>query len=321
VQVLVLNIESAIRACQRYLPLEEIDATAERADPAQENLAGFETARSEVTFCCRLFTQERTANGLASEHSLFESSETLEAAKSLQDTLDETLAWFCWAEATIEGLQRIPTFPVELKNRLSEGMIRLFDELYYPEWAAYSRSFGSRMCAGCSTADIGGKRPLKSEEVDDAFSLQDIPPWAVSLVVQFLQSLERTGGSDARRIPRETLGPLIEALRVLYEEPESSEDSSTSDCDGLHEAGNGVPDRACANGANGAKTSKLFPGGVPEDKQLVDLVVRLDAELPTGKNMSEIARDFTGESPENQKRAQSYLARIRRLRREGKISL
>jgi hypothetical protein len=76
-----------------------------------------------------------------------------------------------------------------------------------------------------------------------------------------------------------------------------------------------------AERANRANSSKLFPGGVPVNADIVDLVVRLDAAKGSSKSQNEIAREFTGESPDNDARAQSLLSQIRRLKRKGHITL
>jgi hypothetical protein len=73
--------------------------------------------------------------------------------------------------------------------------------------------------------------------------------------------------------------------------------------------------------ANSANTARLFPGGVPENPDIVDLVVRLDAAKGGNKSQNTIAREFTNESPSNDQRAQSLLSQIRRLKREGRITL
>lgn len=70
-----------------------------------------------------------------------------------------------------------------------------------------------------------------------------------------------------------------------------------------------------------ATTARLFPGGIPNNRDILDLVVRLDAERSSGKSANQIAREFTGESDDDDRRAQSLLAGIRRMRREGRISL
>ncbi|MCA9125016.1 MAG: hypothetical protein H6822_19730 [Planctomycetaceae bacterium] len=73
--------------------------------------------------------------------------------------------------------------------------------------------------------------------------------------------------------------------------------------------------------ANEENVRKLFPQGVPDDSEVVDVVVRLDAARGTGKSKSEIAREYTGETSPNDEKAKKILARIRMLRNRGKLNL
>jgi len=70
-----------------------------------------------------------------------------------------------------------------------------------------------------------------------------------------------------------------------------------------------------------ANNRKLFPKGVPNNPDIVDLVLRLDSQRNSGKSMNQIAREFTEKSEGNEKRAQSLLAQIRRMRRDGRLNL
>jgi len=69
-----------------------------------------------------------------------------------------------------------------------------------------------------------------------------------------------------------------------------------------------------------ANTSKLFPKGVPENSNIVDLVVRLDAARGTGCSEISIAREFFGESEGNDPKSRSHMSQIRRMRRKGRIT-
>jgi hypothetical protein len=70
--------------------------------------------------------------------------------------------------------------------------------------------------------------------------------------------------------------------------------------------------------ANSANTFRLFPRGVPDNPDVVDLVVRLSSE--TGARIV-IARKFTGETPGADRKAQSLLAQIRRMKKNGRVNL
>lgn len=67
-----------------------------------------------------------------------------------------------------------------------------------------------------------------------------------------------------------------------------------------------------------ANTTKLFPQGIPDNPNIVDLVVRLDAGAGGKKSQQQIAMEMTDG---NKKLADSLLSQIRRLRREGKVNL
>ncbi len=70
-----------------------------------------------------------------------------------------------------------------------------------------------------------------------------------------------------------------------------------------------------------ANNRKLFPKGLPQNPNLIDLVLRLNSQRDSGKSKSQIAREFTKETAGNDRRAQSLLAQIRRLIREGRLNL
>ena len=77
--------------------------------------------------------------------------------------------------------------------------------------------------------------------------------------------------------------------------------------------------------AGRANNKNLFLGDIPGNNDLVDLVVRLDAETSKPENerrsWNEIAREYTGETVRDQKKAQSLLTQIRALKRKGRINL
>jgi len=70
-----------------------------------------------------------------------------------------------------------------------------------------------------------------------------------------------------------------------------------------------------------ANNRKLFPKGLPSNPNLIDLVLRLDSQRDSGKSMNQIAREFIEETEGNDKCAQSLLAQIRRMRRDGRLNL
>lgn len=85
---------------------------------------------------------------------------------------------------------------------------------------------------------------------------------------------------------------------------------------------NSKPD---SNGANSANTSQLFSGTIPKNSDLVDLAALIDAEKSKPKNerrsRNEIAREFKGETVGNSLKADSLLARLRYLRKRGRVNL
>jgi hypothetical protein len=70
-----------------------------------------------------------------------------------------------------------------------------------------------------------------------------------------------------------------------------------------------------------ADRSPLFPKGVPEDSDLVDLVTRIDAERNSCTSWNEIARQLLGESKGSAPRSESLLRQIRRMRNDGRVNL
>lgn len=76
------------------------------------------------------------------------------------------------------------------------------------------------------------------------------------------------------------------------------------------------------SGANGANTSALFPGGVPEDHRLVALAAMLqtNAIKPEQERQSNraIARELTGETTDSWKMARSLLAQLNTIDRKNR---
>ena len=66
-----------------------------------------------------------------------------------------------------------------------------------------------------------------------------------------------------------------------------------------------------------AHLKKLFSGKIPQDPDLVDLIVLLDNGRDSKKSEAEIAREFKGEAMGSDPKAKKLLARARKLRREG----
>ena len=67
-----------------------------------------------------------------------------------------------------------------------------------------------------------------------------------------------------------------------------------------------------------AHREKLFPGGVPDDTELVDVAVRIDSELAPGRKRIDIVRDYyNGDSD----KAKKLDARLRKMESDNKLSL
>jgi hypothetical protein len=69
-----------------------------------------------------------------------------------------------------------------------------------------------------------------------------------------------------------------------------------------------------------ANTSKLFPHGEINDRDVVELVLKINTELNDEKSLNQIAREYTGETKGKDSRAQSLLTKIRRLKRVGRVN-
>jgi hypothetical protein len=78
-----------------------------------------------------------------------------------------------------------------------------------------------------------------------------------------------------------------------------------------------TPEPTATSEAIRADRSPLFPKGVPEDSDLVDLVTRLDAAKGSGKSWNGVARELLGD----ERRSQSLLRQIRRMRLDGRVNL
>jgi hypothetical protein len=80
-----------------------------------------------------------------------------------------------------------------------------------------------------------------------------------------------------------------------------------------------------ADSADSADTSRLFPGGLPDDMDLQDLVIRLDVNKSRKpderKSMNQIVREFFNETKECQPKTGTYLRQIRRMSERGEIIL
>lgn len=70
-----------------------------------------------------------------------------------------------------------------------------------------------------------------------------------------------------------------------------------------------------------ANNYKLFPKGELKDRNLTELAVKINTEKDSGRSFNEIAREFTGETKGNCRKANSYLSQLRRLRSEGRVVL
>lgn len=69
----------------------------------------------------------------------------------------------------------------------------------------------------------------------------------------------------------------------------------------------------------GASAEKLFPKGLPRNRDIVELVLMINTEKGTGQSINEIARSYTGEKKGSAKKARSLLAQIVRMKREGRV--
>jgi hypothetical protein len=82
-----------------------------------------------------------------------------------------------------------------------------------------------------------------------------------------------------------------------------------------------VTSNGSADSVVDANTQKLFPKGIPQNPDVIDLVVRLNTEKGSGRSMNQIAQEFTGETAQNDPKARSLLSQIRRMVRKGRVKL
>jgi len=78
--------------------------------------------------------------------------------------------------------------------------------------------------------------------------------------------------------------------------------------------------RNIANHPVRASAEKLFPKGEPKNRDVVELVIKINTEKGGEKSLNQIARAYTRESKGSDRRAQQLLSTIRRLRREGRVN-
>jgi hypothetical protein len=107
---------------------------------------------------------------------------------------------------------------------------------------------------------------------------------------------------------------LAKYSRILNEELSELEQTLAPADDTLH------PSQAPI-GPIRADRLPLFPKGVPDDPDLVDLVARIDAHKSSGKSRNTIARELTGETAPNDRRAQRLLRQLRRMQLDGRVNL
>ena len=69
-----------------------------------------------------------------------------------------------------------------------------------------------------------------------------------------------------------------------------------------------------------ANNDKLFPKGELKDRDIAELVIKINTEKGGDKSINQIARDYTGELKGSDRKAMSMLSEIRRLRRQGLVN-
>ena len=129
---------------------------------------------------------------------------------------------------------------------------------------------------------------------------------------------ERVGDIElSRRYSHQTIVALLAKYsRILNEELNELEQSLAPVDDTLHCTVEQAP-----IGPIRADRLPLFPKGVPDDPDLVDLVARIDAHKSSGKSRNTIARELTGETAPNDRRAQRLLRQVRRMQFDGRVNL
>lgn len=69
-----------------------------------------------------------------------------------------------------------------------------------------------------------------------------------------------------------------------------------------------------------ANAEKLFPAGMLDDRNLVELVLKINTERSDGKRLIAIAREYFDETKGSDPKSRSALASLRRLRRDGRVN-
>jgi len=77
---------------------------------------------------------------------------------------------------------------------------------------------------------------------------------------------------------------------------------------------------AVQQSANEKNKSKIFPKGIPDDTDIVDLAIRIDSARGSDAKYLDIARELTGEKLGDEPRAKKLLARLRMMRRRGQAN-
>jgi hypothetical protein len=73
--------------------------------------------------------------------------------------------------------------------------------------------------------------------------------------------------------------------------------------------------------AGRANNTKLFPLGIPDNSDIVDLALLIQTSAGDGRSWREIAREFTCETKDKQNKALSLLSQLRYLCNHGRCAL
>ena len=135
--------------------------------------------------------------------------------------------------------------------------------------------------------------------------------------------LDATLRAVGMRTPGDSLDAWIHLAKVVEKDPEGM---SLQDIYEWAMAWNEREDIraakfASAIGADSADKRKIFPDGVPDDTEVVDVVILILNEKERGKSLNQIAREYTGETVGNFPKAARILDRIRKGKARGKIVL
>jgi hypothetical protein len=134
--------------------------------------------------------------------------------------------------------------------------------------------------------------------------------------------------NTSKTVPQEMLDEVRQATIALYRKAEMAWESFQA----ILRCGAAATEQAIivlsapagpkpeVSQTDSANTAKLFPKGLPQNPDIVDLVVRLDTAKGTDKSDIAIAREFTGEPESRDGKARSLLSQIRRMRRNGRIT-